>query len=108
MRILSLFVISILFASCGRYFPPDRHLKRHVQKSELVGEWDLRSSCLEILARDGYVMKSSSRHTLAIREDGSMTFISAYPDSDGIQHSISRQRVDGACSIMMMGRLRSR
>jgi hypothetical protein len=92
MRILSLFAIATLFVSCGRYFAPDRHLKRHVQESELVGEWNLRSSSLEILARDGYVQKSSSRHTLAIREDGSLTFVSAYPDSDGIQHITAKGR----------------
>jgi hypothetical protein len=71
---------------------PDRRLKRHVQESELVGEWNLRSSSIEILARDGYVQKSSSKHTLAIREDGSMTFISAYPDSDEIHHITAEGR----------------
>ena len=92
MRILSLFATLILFVSCGRYFPPDRHLKRHVQESELVGEWNLRSSSLEILARDGYVQKSSFKHTLAIREDGTMTFVSAYPHIDEIQHITAEGR----------------
>lgn len=86
MRYLSLLTISLILISCGRYFPPDRNIKRGVSKSELIGVWELNADSLAHLVRDGYVVDPNVKYQIVFREDGTMSYDSTYSESYNIKN----------------------
>ena len=49
----------------------DRHMKRKVMTSEIVGIWKMTAASLQLLKRDGYVASPGETQTITFNADGS-------------------------------------
>jgi hypothetical protein len=58
-----------LLVGCGRYFPPDRNLNRHLGVPELCGTWTLTAEAMALAQRDGFAPPGNIPSEIALSED---------------------------------------
>ena len=77
---LCVVVVVVVVAGCHG---PDRHMRRKVEPSELVGTWKMTAASLRLLQRDGYVASPGETQTITFKADGSLAFASVLDQFEG-------------------------